>query len=590
MFFKNKLALSMALMVSASSLSMIVSADPLQDAVQKAVVSNPEVQARWHAFRASEEAQSVARGGYLPRIDATGHIGQEWRERPGTSDVDFTRHGGSLSLNQMVYDGFATRDEVARLGHVKRARYFELLGASEEAALETLRAYADVLRYRELVALAEANLAEHQRVYAQVQQRASAGVGPRADLEQASGRLALAQSNLYVEVSNLHDVSARYLRVVGDLPPDALIPVSVPVEKVPTTIGEALTQAYQTSPSFNAALANVKAAEADLEVRKAAYHPRLDLRARHDVGKNLDDISGQHTDQVVELVLSYNLYKGGSDAAARRQYREQQHTAEYLREKECRDVRQTVSIAHNDAQRLSQQLAVLDRHQKSIENVRQAARQQFEIGQRTLLDLLDTENEYFQARRAYINAAYDAKIAQARTLTGMGTLLAALGVSRDGMPSADSVGGAPGATSAASLCPLDAPKRPDYAPMSQVPAPQVAPADVTLDTSTYFTVNGTALNEGARRQLDALALRLRNNGNLERVQVIGHTDSTGSVELNRDLAERRAAAVKTYLVEKGVPARLIEARGRGLHEPAADNASVPGRAQNRRVETSVQTK
>src|SRR3989338_5425891 len=120
----------------------------LQDTVKKAIVSNPEVQARWNAFLASQNEQDVAKGGYFPRVDLSTGIGREQLTSPGQTTTNMTRRGATLSLNQMIYDGFATRDEVAKLNYTKLVRYYEILDASESTALEAGRAYLDVLRYR----------------------------------------------------------------------------------------------------------------------------------------------------------------------------------------------------------------------------------------------------------------------------------------------------------------------------------------------------------------------------------------------------------------------------------------------------------
>jgi adhesin transport system outer membrane protein len=357
----------------------------------------------------------------------------------------------------MVYDGFATSSEVARLGYAKLARYFEVLDASETTAQDTLRAYQDVLRYRELVALAEDNYVQHKQLYDQIRDRTQAGVGRRVDLEQAAGRLALAESNLLTEATNLYDVSARYQRLVGELPPAALAPVQLSRAGIPPAVAEALRQAYTGSPAFNAAVENIRAAQADVEVRRARYHPRVDLRARSDVGHNLDNMEGHNNAQIVELVLHYNLFNGGSDQAAVRQYTERLNVAKDQRDKSCRDLRQTVSIAHNDMQRLQEQLRYLDQHQLSIAKARDAYRKQFDIGQRSLLDLLDTENEYFQARRAYVNGLYDLSLAEARTLAGMGRLLPALEVSRGDLPTVASLGQERVEVDPATACPPEAP-------------------------------------------------------------------------------------------------------------------------------------
>lgn len=433
--------------------------DALRDAARKAVVTNPEVQAGWHAFRAASAEQDAARGNYLPHADLFAGVGRETLKQPGRSADDFTHSNATLSLNQMVYDGFLTRSEVARLGYAKLTRYYELVDASETTALEALRAYADVLRYRELTRLAQENYVHHRQTHTQIGDRAGAGVGRRVDLEQASGRLALAESNLLTEASNLHDVSARYLRIVGEAPP-ADVPRFAPkasIAPLPATAQDALRTAFVSSPALNAAVENVRAGQASIDARKAAFQPRVDVRARQAFDRNLEGVDGRTRDTVVEAVLTYNLSRGGADQARLRQAAEALDVAKDLREKACRDLRQTLSIAYNDVRRLDEQLAYLDQHQLSIEKAREAYHRQFDIGQRTLLDLLDTENEYFEARRAYVNAQYNQVIAQARTLAGMGRLMGALGVAREDLPSAAEVGQDRDGIDPATVCPPEAP-------------------------------------------------------------------------------------------------------------------------------------
>mgnify|MGYP002475453933 FL=1 len=429
----------------------------LQDAVRKAIVSNPEVQARWHAFLASQHEQEVARGGYFPRLDINAGVGQEKLNSPTQPTTDLTRREAALTLNQMLYDGFATRDEVARLSYAKLVRYYEVLDVSESTALEAARAYLDVLRYRELSVLAQENLAEHDQVFNQIQKRVQAGVGRRVDLEQAGGRLALAQSNMLTEASNLHDVSARYQRIVGELPPGDMLAPGLLKHGIPPGIEDALKLAYQGSPAFNAAIENVRAAQAEANGRQANFQPRVDLRASQNLAYDKDGIEGRQHDQIVELVLNFNLFKGGSDRALVRQYTERLAQSKDLRDKACRDLRQTLVIAFKDIHNLSRQLGFLDQHQLAIEKAREAYRKQYDIGQRTLLDLLDTENEYFQSRRAYVNASFDHLIAHARTLASMGSLLSTLQVGRDDLPSVRDLGQDRREVDPDSQCPAEAP-------------------------------------------------------------------------------------------------------------------------------------
>ena len=456
----------------------------IQDAVKHAIESNPEVQARWHVFQASLYEQGVARAGYFPRVDLNTGVGRERLTLPHQPTQDYTRRGAILSLTQMLFDGFATRDEVARLGYTKLSRYYEVLDMSESTALEASRAYLDVLRYRELSRLAQENLAQHDQLFKQIEQRVLAGVGRRVDFEQAGGRLALAQSNILTEASNLHDVSARYQRVVGTLPPGEMIAPALLKQGIPPNVEEALKLAYQGNPAFNAAIESIRAAQADAHARQANFMPRVDLRARTEVGYNDNGIIGRRDTDVVEVVLNYNLFRGGADQALVRQYAERLSQAQDLRDKSCRDIRQTLEIAFNDIQNLSRQLGFLDQHQLSIEKAREAYRKQFDIGQRTLLDLLDTENEYFQARRAYVNATFEHAIAHMRTLAGMGKLLPALKVARDGMPTLNELGQDRFEVDADSQCPAVAPmvsiNYADTTPRISTPALLTSPKPVPV--------------------------------------------------------------------------------------------------------------
>jgi adhesin transport system outer membrane protein len=416
-------------LLSACSTLAFAQQDTLKSAAQKAVLSSPEVLQKWHAYQATDNERDAAFGGYLPRVDLSAGIGRENRDDPIMVN-DYTRRSTTLSLTQMLYDGFATRNEVKRLDHARQVRYFELIDVSETVALEASRAYLDVLRYRKLVTLAEDNYIRHRAVFEQIQKRAQAGVARRVDLEQASGRLALAESNLLTETSNLHDVSARYQRLVGETPAGDMAAAPTLIGNLPVDAPNALQAALNRNPAILGAIENLRSAAAAADVRKAAYQPRLDLRLKQERGTDLNGYVGSTDNRTAEVVATWNLFNGLSDRARSRQFADQVNVAKDLRDKTCRDVRQTAAIAYNDTRKLAEQLTYLDQHQLATEKARDAYRKQFDIGQRTLLDLLDTENELFQARRAYVIAEYDLMTAQARTQASAGNLLQTLELTR----------------------------------------------------------------------------------------------------------------------------------------------------------------
>lgn len=429
----------------------------LKESAQQAVLSNPEVLSRWHAFEAANGERDVASGAYLPRLDLSAGVGHEKREN-SIQHLDFNRNSTTLTLTQMLYDGLATRNDVKRLDHARQVRLFELYDTSESVALEVVRTYVDVLRYRKLLSLAEENYVRHRSVFEQIQRKAQAGVGRRVDLEQISGRVALAEANLLTETSNLHDVSARFQRLVGILPGQNLETAAALTNGMPADINAALIAAKKYNPGLLAAIENIRSANSSVSVRRAAYQPRFDFRVRAERGNSLDGIGGSSNNNTAEVVMTWNLFNGLSDQSRVRQYADQLNVARDQRDKACRDIRQTLVIAYNDTRKLTEQLVYLDQHQLSIEKARDAYRKQFDIGQRSLLDLLDTENELFQARRSYANAEYDRMSSYARTHAGMGTLYSALGLTRQQAGALPDLGNPNDTADAIENCPSEAPQ------------------------------------------------------------------------------------------------------------------------------------
>ena len=403
----------------------------LPAAVQKAIDTNPEVTVRLNALRAAMNEVDVARGGFYPTLDLGADAGFDNNRTLNQLPVDqsFGHTGISLTATQMLWDGQFTSHEVDRLNHAQTVRYFEFLASSEDTALAASQAYLDVLRYRRLVKLAEDNYTQHRYIYDQLQSKFKAGIGRGVDSEQANARLALAQSNLSTEVANLHDVSARYLRLVGDVPPAQLPDAPDLSDGLKAPSGALIGDALARNASISAAVENLRSVKADASGKESPFQPQLQARLRSGIGNNLDSLYGRKYDNSAELVLNWNLYKGGSDQARVRQYANLISEAEDQRDKACRDVRQTAAIAINDIERARQQLQYLDRNVLSIEKTRDGYRQQFDIGQRSLLDLLNAENELYTARRSYANADFDLQLANVRSQAARNTLVSSLGLS-----------------------------------------------------------------------------------------------------------------------------------------------------------------
>lgn len=417
-------------MLASGMLQAAESLVPLKDMVEKVVTSNPEVQARYHKFLESGYEQQVMRGEFLPNIDVVSTYRNQEELVKNIGNTATPRMNNELVLRQMIFDGFATSSEVKRLGHANRVRYYELQSAMQNTTLEFIRAYIDALRYRELSQFAKDNYVVHKQLFDRIQERVNAGVARKVDLEQASGRLALAEANLLTETTNLHDVTARMQRLYGELPPDTLEVPKFFERGVESSAEEALKVAYHQNPDLLSTIEDVQAKKKEINTNEARYMPRLDLQARKNLGVSSDGRNSSSAADLLELTMNFNLFNGFSDRNLIKQTAQKLNGAYDMRDKACVDTRQLVVIAYNDIEQLKQQRTYRTQHKNSIENAREAYRKQFDIGQRTLLDLLDTENEYFQAKRSLTNTEYDLQTAYARTYAGQGELLNRIGASR----------------------------------------------------------------------------------------------------------------------------------------------------------------
>ena len=250
----------------------------LGQAVQQAISRNPEVLGRLHTFQSSNAEQDVARGQLRPRVDAQAFGGYA-NSRSGGESSSYSRPGANLQLRQLIYDGNGVSSDVRRAGFVKLSRYYDYLTANNQIALETVQAYLDVQRYRELELLARDNWGFHNETMQQLERRAQAGVGRRVDLELSLGRTALSQSNWLTDSANLHDVMQRFQRLVGQAPAERLDPAPDVSTRLPVA-QQVLPEAVRRNPNFLSAVAGIRAARADLDARRAAKSPTVELVAQ----------------------------------------------------------------------------------------------------------------------------------------------------------------------------------------------------------------------------------------------------------------------------------------------------------------------
>ncbi|POA20951.1 channel protein TolC [Pseudomonas sp. FW300-N1A1] len=409
-------------------------AQTLPQAMQQALDVHPEIQAGVNNRLAADYQLKAAQGGYLPKVDLLGGYGREGtdntttRAGSGSNDWETLNRGeSSLRLQQMVFDGFATSSEVGRQQATVNSRAYSLLGTSERTALTVAQVYLDVLTRREFVQLAEDNLRNHERIFDQIRLRTERGVGRTADRDQAEARLAQARNNLITEQTNLADAQVNYLSAVGQMPDQLERPAPF-MAMLPADLNEARQQMLENSPILRSAESDIVAAEKQYDTAKSTFYPRFDAELGRSADNDIDGMNGHSNEWQAMLRMRFNLYAGGSNKADLESKAYQSNQALDIRNNALRVLNEELGLAWNAQNNANAQVPIAQKYVDYSTSVRSAYQQQFSLGERTLLDLLDSENELFNASRRLAEIKNIQLFTQYRIKATMGELLKSQGV------------------------------------------------------------------------------------------------------------------------------------------------------------------
>ncbi len=429
-----------SLLIALILLSPPTFANSLLETVKTTLDTHPDVLSSQASKQVIEQQVKQARAGYLPSIDLQAGYGREFSENATThqryidegGDVQLNRSELSLSLTQMLFDGFATSANVnQQLARFKAADY-RVSSTRENTALNAIEAHLEVLRRQELLELAKDNLVVHQKILEQIRLVVESGAGRRADLQQTTSRLALAKATLINAQGNLRDAEITYQRVVGKLAQQLEHPEKNQITPaMPQNLNQALDDALQLHPLLKATQSDLNAAQAEKEGAKAAFMPKIALELEGSRNDNLDGVDDKNNDWQAMLRMRYNLYRGGADRARQQAASHQIDIAQESIVRTQRLIEEEVRLAWNSLETARERLTYLNEHVNSAKEVVEAYREQFKLGQRNLLDVLDAENELFNARSSLSVGQFVELLGIYRVLGSQGRLLNTLGLARE---------------------------------------------------------------------------------------------------------------------------------------------------------------
>ncbi|KFN38498.1 MAG: hypothetical protein JU82_11630 [Sulfuricurvum sp. MLSB] len=611
----------------------------IEQAVQTSLDTNPQMQKRISEYKSTRYDVDKAKAGYKPTVEISGAIGPEHTERKAPTPnqtFDLTRKEASLVVTENLFKGFNTENNVLEQeSRLQTYRYYTMQEANA-LTLRTVQGYLGVIKNKHLLDLEYENVKTHERIHKMIREKTAAGYGRRADLEQSEARMVLSYANYIAQQNNYQDAIINFERIYGQIiPAESMLKPSAP--SLPADNLEALIHLALThSPTLQVEHSNVKTQKARYKKEKSSFYPNVDAELSADYQNDIDGYKNDDRSYRAMLKLYYNLYNGGGDEATRLQNLQIITSHQLSLNEQERAVAEKVKLAWMSYQYYSNRIRCLRMHVELSKKTAGSYAEEYLLGRRTLLDLLNVELEYTTARKELATAEDGLLYASYRILESLGLVTYALDANlyqQIGLTAPDNITYAPlrnmkltqygdtkGYLDITDVCqkafepivqvPIIIPEIETMInkfPESRMTVPEPVPAPVILPkadkTATraiiidetvsgspnvtfadiHFAHNSAVLSPQSKQEIIPLVEKLRSNP-AAYLDIHGHTDNVGPEWSNKRLSRLRAESAKAVLVEQGISEDRVHIFAHGLHKPIADNATEDGRRLNRRIE------
>ena len=404
----------------------------LRDAVQAALQTNPEIRQAVHNKEATMREREQAQGLWLPRISVEASAGIRDLDSPTRRAIEESNNTlypleASVTADQLLFDMGGRSAEIRRQASRTDAAAARIEERSEYVALNVSRAYIDYVLQQRLVAIAEDNATFHERLAGDLRQGVSQGSISIADQQQAEERLQSARARV-TEAREELETAAIQFRTLAGVPIDQ---VSMPPELsqcMPATLEEAEAAARQNNPRVQESIADLSTARELINAAKSEMGPRFNLEGTARVGDDVDGTDGRTTDLLGRVVMRWLIFNGGTNI---KNVREQQARADEAHARLFEMTRRAEEDTRTAWNRLTNQnrlVGELETQSRVADDLLLSYREQFNVGRRSLLDVLDAQNTRQNVQAQAETARMARLYAQYRVLAASNRLIECLGV------------------------------------------------------------------------------------------------------------------------------------------------------------------
>ena len=406
-------------------LSLPVQAQTLEQVLSQAYVSNPDLLAARINLRKINEGVPRAKAGWRPTVRSNLSLGSSYSEtETGGVTTDSTTVPGNLSVSitQPIYTGGTTAATIRKAENAVQAERSRLLAAEQKLMLEGATAYVDVISAKSVVELQENNLKRIEKQLEATRERFRVGEVTRTDVAQSEARADRAKADKIKAVGDLNSSTAVYEKVFGEIP-GKLVSPSEP-NGLPSNVEAAIKIALETNFNLVTAKFEEMSALDDIIISRGGLSPKIDISGSANISKTSGDADSEAASMSLTASVNIPLYSGGAIYSSIRSAKEEANRKRILVEASRRVVIDSSSRAFISWQTAKAQTQALLAEVSSAEVALEGVEQEALVGARTVLDVLDAEQERLGAQVSLVRANRDAFVASYSLLSALGKLTA----------------------------------------------------------------------------------------------------------------------------------------------------------------------
>lgn len=410
---------------------LLINAQDLRTTVNEVISTHPIIKERLSNYNSTNNDIDIAMSDYYPKLNLVLGAGQENTKRsnqPSQADktYNFNVYQNSLAFTQNIFRGFQTLNKVKKEEYKKASASYSYVEKVNDITFKTVDAYIKIIKQKELLDNSLENIKINEEIFTKVKKLYDSGLTTLSEVNKIESSLALAKSNYVVQQNNILDYQYNLEKLLGKKVEVNTLQSINTVIKLPSSMQEALDFAITNNPSIIVSEHNIKQLQASYSESKYAYYPQVDIEVSQNINKNLSGIEGKDDRFRAIAYIKYNLFNGFADKELIQKNINEISKESEIRNSLKRDVTEQLSLAWAANEKLAEQLEYLNKYKEYAEQTLTLYKKEYDLGRRSLLDLLSAQNDFIQAKAQIINSTNAILFAKYRILDSMGVLVSSL--------------------------------------------------------------------------------------------------------------------------------------------------------------------